>query len=171
MINSSSLRKEYKEKRRILRLTEPLPEDAFKGDCLHGAFVVASCMLLAGILLIGSCKAAHADEIKESDAIKAIIGEAENQGEQGMLAVAGAIRNRGTLKGVYGLRAPRVKKHLYSKETFFLAQRAWAISATVDITKGADHWENIKAFGCPKWVKSCIETFRYKDHVFYKEIV
>lgn len=109
-------------------------------------------------------------EITTDKAILSIIGEAENQGYTGMLAIACAIRNRGTLRGVYGLNAPRVKNQRYSKKTYEMAQKAWFASYRVDVTNGATHWENIKAFGCPKWVKACVETFRYKDHIFYKTI-
>jgi hypothetical protein len=116
-----------------------------------------------------TCSTCHA-KISEEKAVLAIIGEAENQGYEGMLAVAGAIRNRGTLKGVYGLNSPRVKKCLYSKETLRLAVLAWVVSEKLDITHGANHWENIKAFGKPKWALCCRETFRYKSHVFYKGI-
>lgn len=130
-------------------------------------------ILIAFLVFFASCihsTPAHA-EIKDSDAIKAIIGEAENQGYEGMLAVACAIRNRGTLKGVYGLNAPRVKNYKFSHKIHRQAFLAWSESEKHDITHGATHWENIKAFGCPSWVKNCIETFHYKDHVFYKEVV
>jgi hypothetical protein len=107
----------------------------------------------------------------DEEAIKSIIGEAENQGWIGMRAVAFAIRNRRTLDGVYGLHAPRVKKHLYSQATYQMAKRQWLASdGDYDFTHGANHWENIHAFGTPCWVKHCVETFRYKNHVFYKEV-
>ena len=110
---------------------------------------------------------ASAFSITDERAILAIIGEGENQGYTGMLALAGAIRNRGTLRGVFGVNAPRVVKHKYSNDTYRMAKKAWAESLRVDITKGADHWENIKAFGKPYWANSMIETFRHKDHVFF----
>ena len=50
------------------------------------------------VMLISSC--ALAETIPTNDAVRAIIGEAGNQGYLGMLAVACGIRNRGTLKGV-----------------------------------------------------------------------
>lgn len=106
--------------------------------------------------------------VPDKSAVLAIIGEAENQGADGMLAVACAIRNRGTLKGVYGVKAPRVVKGLYSKKTYQMAEKAWNDSKRVDVTNGATHWENIKAFGKPYWVASMRETYRLKDHVFYR---
>lgn len=129
---------------------------------------------LAIILLVSGCTEAFALNglkyaITDQKAILSIIGEGENQGYTGMLALAGAIRNRGTLQGVYGLNAPRVIKRKYSVDTYRTAQKAWAQSAGKDITNGATHWENINSFGKPYWAYEMDETFRYKDHVFYKE--
>jgi hypothetical protein len=39
-----------------------------------------------------------------------------------------------------------------------------------DLIHGADHWENVEAFGMPCWAKNCIETFRHRDHVFFKMV-
>jgi len=115
---------------------------------------------------------AVASGISDENAVRAIIGEAENQGYQGMKAVACGIRNRGTLKGVYGLNAPRVKKHKYSEQTEAMALVAWETSSDPDECRflgGARYWENVKAFGKPTWASKMIETYRHKDHVFYKE--
>ena len=108
----------------------------------------------------------QAGAIKDGDAVRAIIGEAANQGDDGMLAVAAAIRNRGTLKGVYGYKA----KHVDTQPAWVWAKarRAWAMSATNDPTRGATHWENIKAFGQPYWAKSLTVTTNIGDHRFYK---
>ena len=58
-------------------------------------------------LLSRSCAPtpAHADDIPEEDAIRALIGEAGGQGDEELLAHAYALRNRGTLRGVYGAHA------------------------------------------------------------------
>jgi hypothetical protein len=122
--------------------------------------------LLLGLLCLSPLNANSA--VNDNLAVRAIIGEAGNQGEKGMLAVACAIRNRGTLKGVYGVNA----KHIYKEPQWVwaLAKKVWLESATKDITNGATHWENIKAFGTPYWVKSMVKVFEYKDHKFYKEV-
>ncbi len=100
-----------------------------------------------------------------------MIGEAENQGYIGLLAVAEAIRNRGTLRGVYGCQAKRVLEERFSEQTYQLAQQAWLDSAEEgDITNGATMWENVKAFGKPSWAYKMVETARIGDHVFYKEV-
>lgn len=170
MLNSPVLR--YQFKRKLLRFSGYELEQK-KVINIRRFFFLA---VLVALALIASCihsKPAHANEtVDNQKAIYAIIGEAENQGFMGMLAVAHAIRNRGTLHGVYGLSAPRVKHHLYTAKTYTAARQAWEQSAIdFDLTHGATHWENIKVFGCPSWVKNCVETFRHKDHVFYREAI
>lgn len=129
-------------------------------------------LVWAGILAIiifstFSCERAGAEVIKKEDAVKAIIGEASNQGYRGMLAVACGIRNRGTLKGIYGLKA----KHIYKEPMWVwdMARRAWKESEHNDIVFGATNWENIKAFGEPFWAKKMTKTVKIKDHSFYKK--
>ena len=104
-------------------------------------------------------------EIPQNQAVKAIIGEASNQGYRGMLAIAVGIRNRGSLKGVYGVNA----KHIDNEPQWVwkLALKAWLESEHNRIHSGT-HWENIEVFGRPYWADSLIEVFRYKDHVFYR---
>lgn len=105
--------------------------------------------------------------VNKQDAIRAIMGEASNQGRRGMLYVACAIRNRGHLGGVYGLKA----KHIDNEPRWVwqMAAEEWERSKNKDITNGATHWENINAYGTPYWVKSMNKVAEYKDHVFYKE--
>ena len=119
--------------------------------------------LIIAFLLIPSCAYAYIDQ----EAIRAIIGESSNQGKIGMLKVASAIRNRGTLKGVYGLKAKHVDKE--PQWVWDMAREAWQVSLYKDYSNGATHWENIKVYGKPYWVKSMIKVDEYKDHIFYKE--
>jgi len=102
----------------------------------------------------------------DNQAIRACIGEAANQGYQGLLAVAVGIRNRGSLRGVYGLNSPIVDKQ--PKWVWDLAKKAWAESEHNRIHTGTN-WENIKAFGEPSWAKKMVKVYEYKDHIFYKE--
>lgn len=136
------------------------------------------CLGLAGLMFISSCihpmPAHSAEHISTRDAVHAIIGEAENQGYVGMLAVACAIRNRGTLKGVYGLHAKRVVNHKYSVKTEDMAIKAWAEANIHDITKGATGWGNaddLDQFAQCKWWRNCSITFMYKDHWFYRRAI
>jgi hypothetical protein len=81
--------------------------------------------IILGLMLLIFLIFAHpARAMSSEDAIKAIIGEAEGESYQGKIAVAETIRHRGSLKGVFGLTAPRVVKKLYSQATYDQAKRA-----------------------------------------------
>ena len=125
-------------------------------------FAILIAIILTVMLFL---KIARAEEMDNNSAIKAIIGEAANQDYQGMLAVAVGIRNRGTLQGIYGLKAKHINRE--PKWVWDLAQKAWQESKYNHIHSGT-HWENIKAFGKPKWAYAMKEVYRYKDHIFYK---
>ncbi len=76
--------------------------------------------------------------IAEDDATNAIVGEAAGQPYLVKLGVAGALRNRGTLQGVYGLNAAH--NQFEPDWVWRDAQRAWSESAEHDITHGATHF-------------------------------
>ena len=78
--------------------------------------------------------------IPESLAVNAIIGEAGNQPFATQVRVACAIRNRGSLTGVYGVNNPVVKQA--SAKVRARAYRAWKVSALSDLTHG------LRYFGC-----------------------
>jgi hypothetical protein len=130
---------------------------------------VVFCAVEAFLLVY--CVVGHAAEIPEPRAVNALIGEAEGEGYRGMLAIGCAIRNRGTLQGVYGEHAPRVVHHKYNLKTYALAVQAWRDSAKEDITDGADHWggktvdsewiAKMKRMGYKK-------TFEYRNQEFYR---
>ena len=79
--------------------------------------------------------------IDRQAALNALIGEAGNQSDQAMLAVACALRNRGSLRGVYGVNNP-VVNHA-SPRLRARAAAAWLRSAQRDIVAGCRY------FGCP----------------------
>ena len=162
----------------VERSTDPVTE--IKPEVLRSAYILAACILGCAILMLVFCKGCHAsiiypdkDDVIDQQSIKAIIGEAENQGHDGMLAVACGIRNRGTLKGVFGLHAPRVRKHLYSELTYNEAQYVWNESLNIiecdNIIHGAQYWENVNAFGLPYWARGMVKTAVVRDHVFFRK--
>lgn len=119
-------------------------------------------------------KASIITPYNRENAIKAIIGEAESEGLEGMLAVGCAIRARHSLEGVYGVHAPRVVKRKYSQETYKNAIKAWDISKSPDkcefIGSGSG-WGNksdIAIFKRTKWFKNCSITAQVGRHYFYK---
>lgn len=127
----------------------------------------SSLILLVLIITFSGCSfPSFAASMNDEQAILAVIGEAENQGYVGLLAVANVIRNRGSLDGLCGLRSNRVKNHLYSKEIYDMAKLAWEESAKVDITHGATHFESVD-FPLPYWTKDMRLTYSYKKHRFY----
>jgi hypothetical protein len=85
-----------------------------------------------------------------------------------MVCVGEVIRQKGSLRGFYGLHV----RHAYHepKWVWIQARKAWLASAKTYYTHGADHFENIRAFGEPYWVKTCVLTFEYRDHRFYKTL-
>jgi hypothetical protein len=145
---------------------------------------------------------APAAEAKRSDylpmttvnCVRAILGEARGEGYQGMLAHAYAIRNRGTLKGVYGAQKiyfgpPAVRwtlgpcyyerletfpENLISVQVQEDAKNAWEASAFGrDITRGATHWlsDYDRAHMCKwqSWINDYESTVRVGETVFYKK--
>ncbi len=98
--------------------------------------------------------------------INAIIGEAGDQGARGMLAVACAIRNRGSLNGVYGVNNPVVSKA--SPQLRARAVAAWRASARRDITGGADHWGNLDDVRRNKFYARLTFTRRIGGHYFFR---
>lgn len=124
--------------------------------------------LTTALFLIMPCLS-HAYTDKQ--AILAIIGEAESEPMQGKIALAETIRHRGTLKGVYGLKAKRVLRQLYTKGTYNEALKAWEASNTSNLTNGATGWGNyndIQIFKRQGWFKNCIITKHIGNHYFYK---
>ena len=146
---------------------------------------------IAGSLLTGTPSVADAHKTKvhhshglahkqysDNDRINAIVGEAGNQGYQGMLGIACAIRNRAkipyyknnVLHGVYGLNAKQLTKE--PKVLFQQAAKAWNESATNDIVGGAYMWgsdSDIEKFNKESWFRNMKATVRIKDHTFFKE--
>lgn len=139
-----------------------LPNDkqVFSAFALIGGIVLA-------VILILCAGMAQAGEITEDVAVRVLIGEAGNQGEHGMICVAEVLRQRGSTKGFYGLKA----KHVDSQPAWVWeqARRAWRKSATTHFTSQATHFENIESFGVPSWARGMRIVYKYKAHTFYKK--
>lgn len=108
---------------------------------------------------------------------KGILGEAANQGEKGLYAVACVYRNRlekGMPLGCVALKRKDldafVKKQGVAYE--LIAKRIIHevfINQSLDVTNATTHYENVKAFGWPRWAKDMIITCKIGDHVFFRE--
>lgn len=107
----------------------------------------------------------QASVIPDNLAVRSIIGEAGGQSYAEKLGVAAALRNRGTLRGVYGLHSPMVDKQ--PAWVWRDARKAWSESATNDPTHGASFWES-SDFKTPKWAAFMHRTTQIGKTVFYK---
>ncbi len=144
-------------------------DKAFQRSTIKKAVVFILAMVL---LVVASCRLAHAEgRINDRDAVLAIIGEGEAEPYIGKLALAYTLINRGTLKGVYGLHAPRVVKHKYSKSTYEDAKRAWEYAnANPRGDWSATGWGNkadMVLFNKTKWFSKCHVTDHIGGHWFY----
>jgi len=120
------------------------------------------------VLLLTFVSKAHAEKITDDVAVRIIVSEAADQGLKGMICIGEVLRRRASTKGFYGYKSNRSKNQ--PEFVWKMAAKAWKQSLHTNYTKGADHFENIRRFGKPWWVKHCVQTYEYKDHVFYKEI-
>lgn len=163
MLNSQDLREQFKDVRQRCEFSPIWP-------------LLAFLTLIFAIWLVVQSQAHAGESIKTEDAVHAIIGEAENQGDYGILALGCALYNRGTLVGVYGLHNPRVIGHKYSKRTAHMASMVWTIANNTpeycEFIHGADTWgtlSDIAKFKHQKWFKNYILVAHIKDHYFYKQ--
>jgi hypothetical protein len=117
-------------------------------------FLIA--MLIAGPDpgVAGSASHLNASRFNDTQAVNAILGEGSNQSDRAMLGIACAIRNRGTLQGVYGLNNPVVERA--SAGLRERAENAWEQSASCDIVSGCRY------FGCPYDAPYFLHTLHYR---------
>lgn len=129
--------------------------------------VAVSSLFVCMVLLITS--SAYAD-VNRAQAIRAIVGEAANQGLDGMTAVGEVIRTRGSVRGLYGLEAMATRKE--TPGVWDMAARAWNRSTHTNLTHHATMFENIYAFGFPKsWDRDKVVCVaQIKDHWFFANV-
>jgi len=114
----------------------------------------------------------------DEDIVNVIVGEASNQGYEGMLAVAGALRNRmkdsyyknDILRGVFGKSAKHIKSE--PEKIFDTARMAWEDSKNQDLTNGATIWGNdsdVELFKQQDWFKNVVQTVKIENHTFFRK--
>lgn len=175
------MKKEYCESCSICE--SKLIDKAYHKSVIKQAVVLILAMIA---LILVSCRFVHADgcseapirikhdgvcRINKQKAILAIIGEGEGENYAGKLALAYTIINRGTFKGVYGLRSKRVLQHKYSEACYQQAKRAWEYAiAHPSLDWTATGWGNetdIVLFNKTKWFSKCHITDHIGRHYFY----
>lgn len=111
-------------------------------------YVIDWCMI-STIILISWILVCHfhrpnTPAFTDANCIRALIGEYAEDDYYGMTLMAHAIRNRGTLKGVYGFYAKHIKKE--PKKIWITATLAWeeAKRYKLDLVSGATEWRSIE---------------------------
>jgi len=137
-----------------------------------GAYIVLMLMMIA-VMMVFQCGIANGEEISCDKAVQCILGEARGEyskhGDKAFLAVAEALRNRGTTKGVYGCTAKFTKEipYLKAKRYYKAAEQAWIKSKTSHLVGGAKNWES-SDFKKPYWAKNMKVAYRVGKHIFYR---
>lgn len=130
--------------------------------------IAVSIVAIATMFICRSCNAGENVAFSDQEGIYAVLGEAGQSYEE-RLAIAHAIRNRGTLKGVYGA----IRKD-YSAREWQLGSKAWFESeGSYDPTKGADHWlSDYDLKNCKeermKWKDRMVKTAYIGSTHFYR---
>ena len=109
----------------------------------------------------------------EGTYVAILVSEAGNQGFGGMLGVAEVLRNRKwKLAGFCGLRRKGLHHFVSRQPRRVLRDARRAIEKArhgSDTVMGARHFENVKAFGKPRWARSMKQVAVVKDHIFFKD--
>jgi spore germination cell wall hydrolase CwlJ-like protein len=118
------------------------------------------------------------DKLTAQGAFLACLGEAESESQTGKIALMETLRNRGNIRGVYGIKAITAKKGAYyrgkrkiSQATVTACQAAWVDSKHTNYASGAIGWGNaddLKIFKKSKWFKNCQVVKKIDNHYFYK---
>lgn len=139
-------------------------------DLVAGLVIFTLFLFLLNAVCMQKPKHDDTPAFTEENIIKSILGEARGEGDAAMYAIASAIRNRGTLKGVYGFNA---KMEDISPELWQRADRAWWTSEWEgDTVHGGTHWlsdydrEHCKSWRV--WIADYKAVARVGTTTFYK---
>lgn len=135
--------------------------------------------VVIGVLMCIADKA-HSEIMAPANLYKGIIGEAVGEGYDGMYAVACVYRNRlekGLPLGCVALKRKDLDAFVKRQGARYeviakkIVQEVFAasISKPTDPTHGATHYENLSAFGTPRWALGMVITAKVGSHTFFKE--
>lgn len=126
-------------------------------------------MTLSLFVLLGSLTFLSLPTSDDHKAVRVIIGEAADQSFAGKVAVGEVIRRRGGIKGFSSTKKDLAKfSRQQPAKTRIEARIAWNLSKFTNFTRGADHFDNIQAFGVPEWAKKMKKTVKIDDMQYYK---
>jgi len=120
--------------------------------------------VLLGLTAVVICLFYPAHHVSyDQQAIQAIVGEASNQSHDTMVCVAHGIRNRGNLKGVYGVNASHNDSE--PEWVWLSARDAWNESlAEKDTVNGAKNWgtlDDLEKLGVTAYKANCGDLYFY----------
>lgn len=121
------------------------------------------------LIWIGMCELGRrTPAFTDENCIRALIGEYAKEDPRGMALMAHAIRNRKTLKGVFGFHASHVDHE--SRMVWELAELAWFSSKTErDPLHGATEWRSRKDVQQGHTPKGYFLIHVYDGTYFYKQ--
>jgi hypothetical protein len=164
-VDSVNLRASYKKValQRLIKLLQKIT------SC--GALSVITVTMSWMLFCSSAIGAETVSNFNSFNCVNALIGEVEGESFLTKLATAECLRNRGTLKGVYGINSKRIAKASDKVKADCL--RAWTESSRTNLVKGATVWGNasdVKIFKKSKWFKSFKQTAHIGNHYFFREI-
>lgn len=165
----------YKELRQLRRSWDNEPDNTQKMGL--NPFIMAILAIIMLLAMSGVVFAKNAP-IKDVDAVRAILGEAENESMIGKIAIGEVIRTRGGFKGIYGYNAVKYVNGRYyrgkraiSPTIAVQALKAWKLSANTNYALNAQGWGNasdLKVFARQSWWRNCAIVAKIGDHYFWK---
>lgn len=149
-VRKESAMKVDRDLNRMIRAGAYIHKNALQRDAHKWVYIITIIVCLVAICFFAGC--AGAEEITDAKAIHCILGEARSDGYAAMLGHAEAIRNRGTLKGVYGCRVDlsHEMSYLKVKRIDVAAKQAWESSRYTHTVAGAQFWGSMRVD--KKWI-------------------
>jgi hypothetical protein len=134
-------------------------------------------MKIISLIMLFLCLSGIASaQVVPANLWQGLIAEDVSGGYEGMYAVACCVRNRlnaGMNTGLVALKRGDLdafvkregrKAELIAKDII----REVFEESGIDVTKGATHYENVEAYGLPKWARSMVKTIKIGQHTFFK---
>ena len=148
---------------------EPLTEKQIKelARRLEEALRIAATTAVTVFFLAFLPAPSNAAMIAEADGVQAVMGEARGEPYLGKVAIAEALRNRGTLNGVYGFKA----RFQEPERVWGDARRAWREGEQSNLTHGATVWGNrsdVEKFRLERWFLAYEQTAKIGGHYFFR---
>lgn len=138
------------------------------------AIAAMTLFLMYALYSIAYAENSHITDIQ---AVRAILGESENEPFIGMVALGEVIRTRGSMKGIYGYNAVKYVNGRYyrgkreiSPTIAVQALKAWRASISTNYALKAQGWgseADLRVFKKQSWFKKCHVVTKIGAHYFW----